>query len=160
MLAFGVSIPVIGLGIAGPPRERYSSKAVAFLQSRLPTGPVFNDLVYGGTLIRDLPGLPVFADDRFGLYGDDFVVHYCEAVYEPDANAGRLLDRWHIQTALTGPKLPLTAWLDDQPEWARVYRDQAAAIYVRQPVGTPALVRGRGWGGDEEQIFAGRKRGL
>jgi hypothetical protein len=94
---------------------------------------MFNDLSYGGTLIRDLPGVPVFVDDRFGLYGDEFVAHYCEAVLEPEANATRLFDRWQIQTVLVGLKWPLGAWLNEQPEWARIYADDAAAVYTRQP---------------------------
>lgn len=160
LLSAGAQVPAIGLGGAGPPQDRFSSKAVAYLRSNVPAGPLFNDLSYGGTLIRDLPGVPIFIDDRFGLYGEDFVAAYCKAVYEPADRAGPLLDEWGIQTVLTGPKLPLTVWLDDQPEWARVYRDPAAAIYVRQPVGTPALVRGKVGGGDERRISAQDRRGL
>ncbi|HUU82154.1 MAG TPA: hypothetical protein VM243_01500 [Phycisphaerae bacterium] len=134
--AIGLRLPVLGLGVAGPSPQRFSPGAVAFLRTHAPPGPVFNDLSYGGTLIRDLPGLPVFADDRFGLYGEDFVVQYCRAVFEPEHNAARLLDRWRIRTVLTAAKLPLCTWLDRQPEWTRVFHDQAAAIHVRQPTAT------------------------
>lgn len=133
LLAVGLKVPAIGLGIAGPPQERFSAKVVAFLRSSVPAGPVFNDPGYGGTLIHDLPGLPVFTDDRFGLYGDEFVAHYCEAVLEPQANAARLLDRWRIRTVLVSPKSLLCPWLNEQPEWSRIYRDAAAAVYARQP---------------------------
>ncbi len=67
LLAAGLEVPAIGLGVAGPPQDRFSDQAVAFLRFNIPAGPLFNDLNYGGTLIRDLPSVPVFVDDRFGL---------------------------------------------------------------------------------------------
>ena len=129
----GVHLPAIGLGTAGPPEEKYSRGVVAYLRTHQQTGPFFNDLNYGGTLIRDVPGLRVFIDDRFGLYGEEFVEHYCGAALKPKANAARLLDRWQIETALVGTKLPICRWLADNPEWSETYRDAAAVVYTRKP---------------------------
>jgi len=133
LVGAGVTLPALGLGNAGPPEQRYSPGALAYLRHHGPQGRFFNDLNYGGTLIRDVPGLPVFVDDRFGLYGEEFIEHYCRAVLEPDRHAARLLDRWQIETVLVGSKLPLCGWLADQPDWTPRYQDGAAAIYARLP---------------------------
>lgn len=131
VLAAGVTVPALGLGTIGPPETRYSRGAIAHLRANTPDGPFFNDLNYGGTLIRDLPGLPVFVDDRFGLYGEQFVEHYCQATLKPEQHAARMLDRWQIETVLVGAKLPLARWLSDETEWSETYRDAAAVVYTR-----------------------------
>ncbi|MCP4250199.1 MAG: hypothetical protein GY778_24410 [bacterium] len=132
LLATGTSVAAIGLGVAGPPANRFSPQAVAYLRAHPPTGPLFNDINYGGTLIRDLPHVAVFADDRFGLYGDEFLEQYRAAVLEPQDHAADLLDRWSIQTVLIGPHLPLRAWLADDPAWRQDFADRAAVIFTRR----------------------------
>jgi hypothetical protein len=135
VLAGGLAVPALGVGLAGPSAKRYSPGAIAYLQSHVPTGRFFNDLNYGGTLIRDLPGLPVFADDRFGLYGEQFVADYRQAVLEPEDNAAGLLDRHDIQTMLIASHLPICQWLKDSPAWSEEYNDNVAAVFTR---GRPA----------------------
>jgi hypothetical protein len=132
LVLVGATIPAIGLGTAEPPEKTFSPGVVAYLQANTPAGPFFNDLNYGGTLIRDAPGLGVFVDDRFGLYGEEFVEHYCGAALKPKKHAGRLLDRWRIQTALVGTNLPMCEWLADNPEWQEAYRDAVAVVYTRR----------------------------
>lgn len=132
LLASGTTVAAIGLGVAGPPATRFSPQAVAYLRDHPPTGRLFNDVNYGGTLIRDLPAVPVFADDRFGLYGDRFLEQYRAVVLEPADHAAELLDRWSIQTVLIGPHLPLCDWLADDPGWRQGFTDQAAVIFTRR----------------------------
>ncbi|MHC4234450.1 MAG: hypothetical protein ACYSUQ_04985, partial [Planctomycetota bacterium] len=134
VLVSHTAVPALGLGTAGPPAAKYSPGAVAWLRSHRPTGALFNDLNYGGTLVLQLPEVPIFADDRFGLYGDEFLEEYRTTVLEPHSNAARLLDRWRIQTVLIGTHLPLCGWLADDREWTPAYRDAIAAVYTRRVV--------------------------
>lgn len=132
MLLAGTRIEAIGLGTARPPEDRYSASAVAFLRSHRPPGPLFNDLDYGGTLIRELPDMPVFIDDRFELYGEEFIGEYRAAVLRPADAADNLLDRWRIRTVLIRTKLPLCGWLSRGRNWFRIYRDPSVAVFVRR----------------------------
>ena len=131
LLIGGIPVPAIGISQAGPSSERYSVGAIAHLRSHVPAGGFFNDLNYGGTLIQQLPGLPVFADDRFGLYGQQFVTEYRQAVLEPQEHAAGLLDRYAIETVLIASHLPLCEWLRNSEEWAEEYDDTVAAVFSR-----------------------------
>ncbi len=131
LMVGGVTVPAVGINAAGPSCDRYSAGAVAHLQTHAPAGGFFNDLNYGGTLIQQLPGVPVFADDRFGLYGEDFVTEYRRAVLEPDQYAAELLDRYAISTVLIASRLPLCEWLTKNPEWVDEYDDTVAAVFTR-----------------------------
>ncbi len=131
LLVSGVTVPALGLGTAGPSPDRYSPGAVAYLRSHPPCGPFLNDLNYGGTIIHNLPGLRVFADDRFELHGAAFVAEYAQAVLEPGIHAADFLDRNDIQTVLIAAPLPLCEWLRSNGQWTEEYTDRAAAVFTR-----------------------------
>lgn len=133
LLIGGTTVPALGLGVAGPPETKYSFAAIDYLRTHPPTERIFNTTRYGGTLIRDLPEVPVFIDDRFGLYGREFVEAYLAVGRKPQDNAAELFDRWRIDTVLIGTSAPLYDWLVDTPEWTEVYRDDIAAVYTRPP---------------------------
>ncbi len=133
MLAAGIAVPAIGLGVARPPERKYSGGAIAYLRANPPPGPLLNDLDYGGMLIHDVRGVPVFIDDRFELYGEAFIGEYRSAVLRPEVFAGPLLDRWDIQAVVIRNALPLGQWLAANPAWAAAYRDPVAAVYTRTP---------------------------
>jgi len=133
LLIAGTTVPAIGLGIAGPPAKRYSAQAVDYLRANPPDGPIFNDILYGGMLIRNVPDVPVFMDDRFGLYGESLLANYVEVYDNPQNSAEKLFNDWWIDTVMIKASTRLCNWLADNPEWTEVYQDRITAIYTRKP---------------------------
>ena len=131
LLAGGITVTAMGLGIAGPPSAKYSRGAIEYLRKHPPARRIFNEINYGGLLIHELPSVPVFIDDRFDVYGEDFVEQYVACVRDPGVHAAELLDRWQIDMVLIGTDAPLGDCLANRSEWTRVYRDRIAAVYAR-----------------------------
>ncbi len=129
--SFGMVSLSWGIGRSGPSATRYSKGAVAYLSDNPPSGTFFNDLNYGGTLIRDVPGLPVFSDDRFGLYGEGHVAQYRNIVLLPAEHAASFFTLHGIRTVLIASHLPLKEWLERQPDWSEEYNDDIAAVFIR-----------------------------
>jgi hypothetical protein len=112
---------------------RLPEGAVRFIsQSRL-QGPVWDEVSLGGYLIWRLQGqVKVFIDGRTAyLYPPEFLKAAWESLYWPEAFA-RLAARYGFQWAVVSARSdsstgePLAA----DPDWAMVYVDDAAAVYV------------------------------
>jgi hypothetical protein len=127
----GVQLPLIGLRGAGPSADRFSLGALQTLARVAPGGPIFNDINYGGRIIQDYSYLPVFMDDRFELYGEEFLFQYRDLVKYPDEHADRILTRWGVDSVIIGTHLALCCWLTDNDDWVQEYRDDIAAVFVR-----------------------------
>ena len=78
-----------------------------------PAAPIFNDMLFGGFLIFHNPGLRVFIDDRWELYGDDFMRRYNSA--GPD-EFKEWESRYHFEIALVNPRIPLLQLLEFRRE--------------------------------------------
>lgn len=105
--------------------------ACDFVEAHGVTGPVWNNLAFGGYLIWRFPDRKVFIDGRTAyLYTPDFMEEAWKAEVNPDAFAA--LDRkYHFAWAMTdarGGSFGVTLARD--PRWALVYLDDRAAIYV------------------------------
>ena len=74
-----------------------------------PGAPIFNDMLYGGFLIYHTPGLRVFIDDRWELYGDDFMRNYTGA--GPD-KFKEWESRYHFEIALVTPGSSYCSYLN------------------------------------------------
>ncbi len=128
---------------------RLPEGAARFIAQALPQGPVYNDVAFGGYLIWRLqPGVPVFVDGRSArLYPPDFIIEARSAMYDPAAFS-RLESRhgfqWAVVNAWPGSAagLPLAASSD----WAMVYLDESAAVYVKTD-GPNRLSAGQGYQG-------------
>jgi hypothetical protein len=95
-------------------------------------GPILNSYEFGGYL--DFVGIPPFIDGRTDIYGEQFMLRYYRGVMLEDLpDFLKLLDDYHIETALLIPATPVVALLDRLPEWRRVYADETAVIYTRRP---------------------------
>ncbi len=127
----GVRLPALGLGTAGPPTERYSMGSIAHLRHHPPAGRVFNDINFCGLLIRELPSVPVFIDDRYGLHGVAFVERYIEVMRDPQCGAAELFDEYRIDTVIVQSAAPLCGWLAERSGWRQTYRDQVATVFRR-----------------------------
>jgi hypothetical protein len=114
-------------------QSRLPEGAVRFIADKKPQGPVFNDLAFGGYLIWRLqPHVKVFIDGRTAyLYPPEFLEHAWQAEYRPEAFA-QLAARYAFQWAVVSSRTdshsagPLAA----DPDWAMVYVDDTAAVYI------------------------------
>lgn len=113
---------------------RLPEGAARFIAQVHPQGPVYNDIAFGGYLIWRLqPGVPVFIDGRSArLYPPGFITEARSAMYDPAAFSqmeSRHGFQWAVVNAWPGSTagLPLAASSD----WAMVYLDDAAAVYVK-----------------------------
>ena len=125
-------VSVLAGEAVGPSTTKYSIGALEYLRKYPPQGRLFNEVHYGGTLIRECPDVPVFIDDRFGLYGEQFITSYIAAVRQPARGAQQLLNEWGITDALLTPSAPLAEWLSGRDGWQKVYQDGVAVIFTRR----------------------------
>jgi hypothetical protein len=98
-------------------------------QDGLPPGsPILNDMMFGGFLAYYAPGLRIAIDDRWELYGDDFVVSYVERM-------PAWFNRWILpagpRLALVRPGSRLDLLLAEDPSWERTATGVAAVLYRR-----------------------------
>lgn len=98
---------------------------------------VFHEDVFGGFLIYYVPETAVFVDDRYELYGREFIHAYAQAVRrEPHT-----LDEWRRQygfnLALTHTDSSFTRHLKHSPDWRLLRESRAACLFVAQPNGSP-----------------------
>lgn len=122
--------------------------AADFLHETPPPGPMYNDYNVGGYLLYRLsPKQPVFVDPRTQntLYSPDFL----RTVWKAPVNeeAFKKLQRQHrFKFAVIPFSQPQGyAHLLKKREWAMVYWDDAAAIFVLQDEETKAYVREYGY---------------
>lgn len=129
----GISLPALGIGAARFSSTRWPAAAVERLNSEPTTGPLFNDLNWGGYLILHTnPPRAVFADDRFELFGREFLKQYLDALqYGPGWN--ELLDRYHFELVLIRPDVPLARVLQESSDWEVLYADRVAVLFRSRP---------------------------
>jgi hypothetical protein len=156
-----VSVLALSLVIAPQPRfgigfaaDYYPESACSFLDAEgLPTGQLYNDVLFGGYLIhRYGPERQVFQDDRneihepllrriWNIFQSSDVRAWSELLAGHDADTA--LVRYHPPIRVTDPAgndLGLrgfsTIWFPAR-EWALVYWDDVAMVFVRRH-GAPA----------------------
>ena len=111
--------------------DNFPVDAVNFLRRSSFSGPLYNNLNWGGFLMWYLPELPVAIDGRNDLYGDqlDELFYNSESAgpsYESDpylADAGLVI---------LESRIPLSKILTIDPRFRLVYQDQIATVYVRR----------------------------
>jgi len=108
--------------------EHFPSRAVAFLETHSPAGPIFNQYDWGGYLIWKFGGrLPVFIDGRADLYGERFLNDFA-ATYELRDQWQQTFRRWQIVTVLVPPGSALAQGLRASPDWGVSYEDSQAIV--------------------------------
>ncbi len=114
-------------------QSRLPEGAVRFIAETHPRGPVFNDLAFGGYLIWRLPlQIKVFIDGRTAyLYPLGFLQQAWQAEYRPEAFTP-LAVRYAFQWAVVNARADsdTAAPLADSPDWAMIYVDDTAAVYI------------------------------
>jgi len=114
--------------------------AIRYLDENKVGGRMFNPYNLGGYLIwKTWPRRKVFVDGRNVEYGPRFI-HEALRWHLPDGWK-RLDDRWKFDYAFigNGPAYRAKA-LDDSPDWALVFWDDAALVYLRRTPGNDSLI--------------------
>lgn len=154
-----LSVPFItGLRIVELDKEWWPLELIPALkeQAKKPGVKLFNEDRLAGMVIRYVPELKVFVDDRCELYGEAFLLDYLDAIRDrpsprlpnPDPEAPLILtpdeqDRqthwftqwgktYGINLALTHPKSKFTAYLRSSPDWKLVQEVKGGCLFVKR----------------------------
>jgi len=113
--------------------QRFPVRAVAFLQTHPPFGPIFNHYDWGGYLIwRLYPSTRVFIDGRADLYGQLQLDQFADT-YQFKGAWQQTLQRWHIHTVLVPADSALATGLRSSPGWTVSYEDSQAVVLTAPP---------------------------
>ena len=109
----------------------YPVNAINFLRRTSFSGPLYNNLNWGGFLMWYLPELPVAIDGRNDLYGDelDELFYHSQSAF-PSYKTDPYLDEAGL--VVLESELPLAKILTIDPRFKLVYRDEVATVYARQ----------------------------
>jgi hypothetical protein len=104
-------------------------EAVEYMKENPPEGRLFNSYNFGGYLIWALPEMPVFADGRTELFGDEILGQWLDII---GAEAGweEALARWEVSTILIEPGWPLAA-AAKEAGWRVLYEDDVSVLLGR-----------------------------
>ncbi|MBI3159425.1 MAG: hypothetical protein HYZ26_07490 [Chloroflexi bacterium] len=104
-------------------------EAVEYMKESPPEGRLFNSYNFGGYLIWALPEMPVFADGRTELFGDEILGQWLTIV-GAGADWEELLARWEINSVLVEPHWPLVNALREAG-WRVLYEDDVSVLLGR-----------------------------
>jgi hypothetical protein len=106
-------------------------RAVEHLKPLLPGKRMFNDAQWGGYLsFCCWPEVKTFVDGRVDMFGEAYMRAYYRAI---DAKPGwkELFDQYRIDLVMINSTRPLAYWLEHDPDWRLLYRDETAVVFVR-----------------------------
>ena len=131
-----VPVPILGHGWVQASSPACPAELLPDLEKgqwQRPGGtPIFNDMLYGGFLIRYTPGFRVFIDDRCELYGDDFLKDdYGEAMLKKPAKINDWAEEFGFNLALVQRNSRMERFLRDAAGWVLVHQTSEAALYRR-----------------------------
>jgi hypothetical protein len=112
-------------------RDQYPVAALEYIEERsLDEQRVYNSYNWGGYLIWE--SIPVYIDGRADVYMDAFMDEYVLA-YQLRGDWRVPLDRYDVDYVLIESGASLGRVLEEAPEWSRVYEDEVAVIFLREP---------------------------
>lgn len=94
------------------------------------SGPVFNQMHFGGYLLYTRPDVPVFIDGQTDFYGEQLSREYLTALKASPGWEG-VLDKHGVTWTLTRKGEPINQLLALDEDWRRVYADEVAVVYRR-----------------------------
>lgn len=111
--------------------QHFPERAIAFLSTHPPAGPLFNSYDWGGYLIWKLyPSVRVFIDGRADVYGDQLFGEFADTYGFKD-DWQHTFEQWHIQTVLVPRDAALATGLRRTRSWIITYEDDQAVILTR-----------------------------
>ncbi|MBM3121939.1 MAG: hypothetical protein FJZ97_07095 [Chloroflexi bacterium] len=133
-LALAGSVPLTPFagGNAFSPRV-FPVQAVNWLESRPPTGRVFNYFPWGGyVLYRLWPDVRVFIDGQTDFYGEALTREYEQVITLSDGWEA-VLEKYDVVWVLMPPDSGLARALHSDSAWSEVYADATAVVLERAP---------------------------
>lgn len=112
--------------------RRFPIAAVDSFASAPPAGAMFNEFTWGGYLLYRLyPTRRVFIDGQTDFYGEALSREYWQIINAQPGWESKLAAH-HVRWILIPPTTPLTAWLDQSPNWSRMYQDETAGVWIKK----------------------------
>jgi hypothetical protein len=109
--------------------KQYPAGALQVLRSGEFAKSVFTEDKWGGYLIYRLsPGLKVFVDSRFDLYGEQFTETYLDLLYAKYGWQGTF-NKYGVDTVLLPIDTPLVGALKESSRWRPVYDDGVVIVF-------------------------------
>ena len=132
-----VQVPVVGHGWARLDPNAIPTELTVAINSHPSTAPIFNDANLGGYMIYHAPQRAVFMDDRFELYGDDWIRAYADVIYDHPEKFAEWTQQYGFELALISiypgeHRLPLEVWLRNSPDWEVLKECNSAVLLKRQ----------------------------
>ena len=123
--------------------QSFPARAVVFLQTHPPSGPIFNHYDWGGYLVWKLyPATRVFIDGRADLYGEELLNQFADT-YQFKGAWRQNLRRWNIDTVLVPVGSALATGLRSAPGWRVAYKDSQAVILTEPAHAAQPATAGR-----------------
>ena len=127
-----IAIPLTPKANLTAEQDSMPSRAVEFIREHEPAGPLFNSYNWGGYLIFKVwPDYPVYIDGRTDLYDDAFIRRYLQVMVAGDGWSQTLTDDG-INLVLIESDSTLAKFLQLDPAWTELYRDEMAVIFARK----------------------------
>lgn len=128
-IAIGLAIYRISQSDTRFDSENVPLTALSHVTPEMRQTRAFNEYSFGGSLA--LAGIPVFIDGRIDMYGEDTLQEYLDIIGSKDVGSWRAAQRrWQIGWTILPPDAPLTAVLDSDPKWHRIYEDRWAVMHA------------------------------
>jgi len=111
----------------------YPYEAVEFLRENPQKGNIFNDYVWGGYLIWQLPSVKTFIDGRMPAWreGDKYIFEDYLTVMRLKPGWEEVLEKYEISYFLIHRDSALAQALKVHPAWKIIYEDELAVIFAK-----------------------------
>jgi hypothetical protein len=135
----GLEVPVLGKGWARLDPTHWPLEILPELKRIENTHgegtPIFNEDLFGGFLIFFTPKLRVFIDDRFELYGDDFMKMVGEAEEKNPDRIEVWANKYGFNYGLTIRNSSFDNYLSSSPYWRLMKESKAGSLFQRKKGG-------------------------
>ncbi len=106
--------------------------AVEWIDTHDLRGNMYNPYHWGGYLIHRLyPRHKVFIDGRVDMYGREVFADWL-TIRETREGWEEVAESYNVQWGIVQPGVPLAAAVQDKGNWAAVYRDPQATVFVNR----------------------------
>ena len=123
----------LGLNGYGAKEEQrfFATDAINYMVANGRTARVMHDFNFGGYIAFHHPQVKVFADSRFDLYGDDFVMEFTRAM-NGAPGSGDFIDKWRPETIMVPNGSPLGSLLTATGRYQEGFVGQTQTVLLRQ----------------------------
>jgi hypothetical protein len=124
---YGLSNLLLEVQVAGT----FPEGAARYIEQHHVSGPLLNDLSWGGFLIWRLPELPVSMDGRTNVHGEERILQYA-ALWKgkPDWSANPDLKRANV--VITPRDAAIASLLRGDEHFSVAYEDVQAVVFERK----------------------------